>query len=442
MTISDGTIDRIEAALKELAVEVNRTSASTRNGWVFFLALQAYFFVALAGITHRDLLLDTPISLPLLQVPIGLKEFFLFGPIILVLVHMGILLQHVMLARQARELHSRLSSFEGKSFFRTHRIRIHLHSYFFTQLIAGGRRSAFFAFFLSLMTWLSLGILPVVLLLDFQTTFLPYHDLQVTWTQRAYLIADIVILTIFAMFLRHPALGFVAGFGRTILERPISFLISFVLGIGAMFFSLSIATVPDEQLDRAMTAVWPAAIPDDREEAGPPRQAFRLTALLFDGGIDTLSGRPASMFGRNLVVTDTDLVKDGAFDEGETSINLRLRDLRYGTFDRSDMHQADLTGANLTRASLREVNLVEVRAAQAIFRSADLHGVQLIPFTSIGRPVSAIDLRGADLRGANLAGANLQGARLDGALLEGTNLQGASLEPAMQEEAARQGAKF
>jgi hypothetical protein len=181
MTISDGTIDRIEAALKELAVEVNRTSASTRNGWVFFLALQAYFFVALAGITHRDLLLDTPISLPLLQVPIGLKEFFLFGPIILVLVHMGILLQHVMLARQARELHSRLSSFEGKSFFRTHRIRIHLHSYFFTQLIAGGQRSAFFAFFLSLMTWLSLGILPVVLLLDFQTTFLPYHDLQVTW---------------------------------------------------------------------------------------------------------------------------------------------------------------------------------------------------------------------------------------------------------------------
>jgi hypothetical protein len=442
MTYSDGTIDRIEATFKELAEEVNRTSSSTRNGWVFFLALQAYFFVALAGITHRDLLLDTPISLPLLQVRIGLKEFFLFGPIILVLVHMGILLQHVMLARQARELHSRLSSFEGKSFFRTHRIRIHLHSYFFTQLIAGGQRSAFFAFFLSLMTWLSLGILPVVLLLDFQTTFLPYHDLQVTWAQRAYLIADIVILTIFAMFMRHPALGFVAGFGRTILERPISFLISFVLGIGAMFFSMSIATVPDEQLDRAMTAVWPAAIPDDREEAGPPRQAFRLTALLFDGGIDTLSGRPASMFGRNLVVTDTDLVKDGAFDEGETSINLRLRDLRYGTFDRSDMHQADLTGANLTRASLREVNLVEVRAAQAIFRGADLRGAQLFPFTSIGRPVSAIDLRGADLRGANLAGANLQGARLDGTLLEGTNLQGASLEPAMQEEAARQGAKF
>ncbi len=442
MTYSDPTVDRIEASFKELADDVNRTSASTRNGWLVFLAIQAYFFIALAGLRHRDLLLDTPVPLPLLQVQIDLKGFFLFGPVLFVLIHMGVLLQHVMLARQVRELHDRISSFEGKNLFRHHRIRFHLHAYSFTQLIAGGQRSAFFAFFLSLLNWLSLGILPVVLLLGFQITFLPYHDLQVTWAHRAYLIADIIILTIFAVFMRYPTLSFVAGFGRTIIQRPFSFLISLVLSAGALFFSLSIATIPEERMDRAMTAFWPVDVPTNREQAGAPRRAFVLTALLFDGGVDMLSGRPASPFGRNLVVTDADLIQDSAVGVGDTSVNLRLRDLRYGTFDRSDLHQADLTGAVLTGASLRQTNLIAVKAEQAVFFGADLFRARFVPDTSIGPLVTAVNLRGADLRNANLAETNLQTATLYDALFEGAVLTGTQMDAEMIAEAKRQGARF
>jgi hypothetical protein len=442
MVYSDPTVDRIEASFKDLADDVNKTSASTRNGWVFFLALQAYFFIALAGITHRDLLLDTPIPLPLLQVPIALQGFFLFGPVILVLIHMGILLQHVMLARQAREFHNRVANFEGRGLFRNHGVRVHLHPYVFTQLIAGPQRSAFFAFFLALLSWLSLGILPVILLLDFQTTFLPYHDLRVIWAQRGFLILDIVMLTVFAVFIRYPALKFTAGFGRTIVERPVSVLISLFLAGGAMFFSLSVATIPGERMDRAMSSVWPVDIADARKDRGQTRQAFWLTALLFEGAVDQLSGQPASTFGRNLVVTDADLVKDKAFDEGETSLNLRLRDLRYGIFDRTDLHQADFTGANLTQASLRETNLVEVKAEKANLRGADLWRAQMFPSTSPGRPVTGIILRDADLRGANLSQANLQGAILEGALLEGADFRGAKMDAEAAAEANRQGGKF
>jgi Pentapeptide repeats (8 copies) len=442
MVYSDPTVDRIEASFKSLADDVNRTSASTRNGWVFFLALQAYFFIALAGITHRDLLLDTAIPLPLLQVPIGLQGFFLFGPFILVLVHMGILLQHVMLARQARELHNRVASFEGRGLFRNHGVRTHVHPYVFTQLIAGPQRSGFFAFFLLLLTWLSLGILPIVLLLDFQVTFLPYHDLHVTWTQRAALILDILMLAVFAVFMRYPALTFTAGFGRTIVERPVSVVISLILAGGAMFFALSVATIPGERMDRAMASIWPTDIADAHKDRGQARQAFWLTALLFEGAVDPLSGRPTSLFGRNLVVTDVDLVKDNAFDEGETSINLRMRDLRYGVFDRTDLHQADFTGANLTQASLREANLVEAKAEKAMFRGADLWRVQALPSTSTARPVTGIDLREADLRGASLVQANLQGALLDGALLEGADFRGAQMDPQAAAEAKKQGANF
>ena len=405
-------------------------------------ALQAYFLIALAGLTHRELLLGTPIPLPLLQVQIGLKSFFVFAPVLFVLVHVGILLQHVMLARQVRDLHTRVANFEGQSLLRTHRIRNHLHSYSFTQLIAGGQRSSFFAFFLSLLNWITLGVLPIIVLLDFQTTFLPYHDLQVSWAHRAYLAADILLLVIFTVFMRHPTVGFVRGFGRTMIERPVGFLFSFVLCVAAVLFSFCVATIPDERMDRIMTALLPVAIANYRQENVSPRQAFLPTALLFDGGVDTLSGRPVSFFGRNLVVTDADLVKDSAFDDGETSVNLRLRDLRFGIFDRSDLHQADLTGANLTRASLREVNLVAAKAERSVFQGADLLHAQFVPPASKDSPVVGIDLRDADLRGANLVQTNLQGATLDGTLLEGANLRGARMDTEDVTEAKRQGAKF
>lgn len=442
MTYGNPTIDRIEASFKELTQDVNHTSAATRNGWVFFLALQAYFFVALAGVSHEDLLLNTPLALPLLQVAISLKGFFVFGPVILVLIHVGILLQHVMLARQARELHERITQFEGTGLFRTHRTRVHLHAYFFTQLIAGARRSRFFALFLTLMTWLSLGILPVLLLLDFQITFLPYHDLNITWAHRAYLIVDLLMLMIFAAFMRYPAAGFVVGFGRTITERPFSFLLSMGLGVAALFFSLSVATIPDERMDRTMTSLMPAPVSPLSPDVRPARQAFALTAWLFEGGVDLLSGSPVGMFGRNLVVTDAALVKNRALAPEETSINLRRRDLRYATFDRSDLHQADLTGADLTQASLREVNLIEARANKAIFRGADLWRAQFIPSAGTGRPANPMLLRGADLRGANLAQANLMGADMESALFEGADLSGAQMDTEDAAEALRQGAKF
>ena len=442
MSYPDQTIDKIQSAFKELADDVNVTSASARTGWIFFLAIQAYFFIALAGLTHRDLLLDTPVSLPLLQVEIGLRGFFLFVPFIFVLIHMGILLQHVMLARQARELHRNVTNFEGASLFRTHRVRFHLHSYFFTQLIAGPQRSPFFSLFLSLLTWLSFGIFPIALLLVFQSAFLPYHDLTVTWAHRIAVTLDILILTIFAVFMRHPGLGFVSGFGRTIVERPLSFLVSLLLGAGALLFSFSVATIPDERMDRVMTSIWPETIESRAVDGLAPRQAFLPTARLFEAGVDMLSGKPSGLFGRNLIVTDQDMVRDSETDPGATSVNLRKRDLRYGVFDRSDLRQADLTAAVLTGASLRETILHEVKAEQAFMIGADLSSARFVPQASGGRAYNPVSLSGADLRGANLSGTMLIGVNLQNARLEGAIMTGAQLDAGQREEAERQGAKF
>lgn len=445
MALSDPTAERIESGFRELVQEVNATSTVTRAGWLFFLALLAYFFLALAGIDHRHLLLDAPVTLPVLGVQVSLTRFFLFGPLVPLLVHIGVLIQHVHLARQCREVHRRVTIFEGTSLFRAHRLRMHLSSYFFTQLIAGPPRAGLFAFFLALTGWLTLGLLPVLLLLDFQTSFLPFHDLQVTWLHRIYVVADIVLLTIFAIYMRYPASSFVAGFGSTIVERPFSVLAGIILLVGAMFFSLSVATIPDERMDRVMTGVWPAPVPYEDGELSEPRQAFLPTAFLFERGVDPLSGRPLGFFARNLILTDADLRRQGIAAAGsrETGLNLRRRDLRFAVLDRSDLREADLTGALLSGASLREVDLTGARAEKAVLRGADLWRAKFAaPAGEGGTAVPGIGLRGADLRGANLAEANLQGADVEGAQFEGADLRTAQMDADDAAEAARQGAKF
>lgn len=438
---AEAVIEKAETSFKDLIQDLNRTSAVTRNSWIFFMALQAYFFIGLAGVTHRDLLLNTPVTLPLLHVEISLRSFFVFGPVILVLIHLGVLLQHVMLARQARETHSRIARFEGRGLFREHYTRLHVHSYFYTQMLAGPKRSKFFAFFLGLMTWLTLAILPAILLLNFQVTFLPYHDVGVTMAHRFYLVIDIVVLTLFSVFMHYPVLPFVSGFGRMIVDGPFRFLVSLMLCTGALFLSISIATIPDETMDRFMTSIWSSPVPTHETDQLEPRFAFWPTAYLFEGRVDLLSGRTTSLFARNLVVTDADLVPDNGLAPDDVSISLRRRDLRYGTFDRSDWHQADLTGAVLTRASLREINLVEATAEKAIFRGADLWQAKLFPALPDGRAISGVDLRDADLREANLVQANMNGANLQGAQLQGADLQGTSLQSAQLSRANFEGAK-
>jgi hypothetical protein len=408
-----------------------------------FLALSAYLLVRLGGITHQDLLLNNPVKLPILDVSISLKSFFYFGPMGLLILHFGLLMQHAMLARKLREFHDRVTRFEGASLYRMHRTRIQLHSYFITQLIAGPYSSSSFMLMLRFLKWGTFIILPLLVFLSFQITFLPLHDLGATWAHRFYLIVDIVIMAVFGVFKHYPERSFVAGFGSSIAASPLKFLGRLAGVVVLVVISLSIATIPDERMDVVMTSIWRSAIPQNKGDVRHPRYAFALTVLLFEGRVDTITGRPDSLFARNLVVTDTDLVPDSEAASGERTLNLRRRDLRYGVFDRSDLHMADMTGAFASGASFRETNLRGVKAELADLSFADMWRAQIGvtgKLAKVTADLQHINLSHAFLREANLAGVDLQGALLDntdmreaevgsvhweGALMRETDLTGA-----------------
>ena len=91
---------------------VNRSSETAHTAWLIFLAIMAYLMVAVAGVTHKDLLLETPVALPILQVSIQQALFFEFAPILLVLFHLGVVSQLVLLARKTLEFDYAVRSLE------------------------------------------------------------------------------------------------------------------------------------------------------------------------------------------------------------------------------------------------------------------------------------------------------------------------------------------
>ena len=411
---------------------VNRSSDTSHTAWLIFIGIMAYLMVAVAGVTHKDLLLETAVTLPILQVNIQLTQFFRFAPVLLVLFHLGLISQLVLLARKTLEFDMAVRALEVSD-RRTHPLRLELHNFFFVQAIAGSHRSAIMGAFLHGMSWLTLVVLPVVLLLYIQISFLPYHDVAITWTHRIALGFDVLMLVLIGIFLTRAETSFFKAFWRTTLQHPMSFLVTTGVLAAVSFFSFFIATVPDEDLDRLTRTFLPTAKPEP--EGRRQHYVMGFTVPYVAGRADgTLWG----IFHRNLSVTDQDLVTErGRVRADEPSISLRGRDLRYARLDRTDLNRVDLTGAALDGASFVGADLSNAR-----LQCADVSELILSEDRQLARCTSARNanftraelgsahMAGIDLRGAVLEEANLEAAEMPYALLAAANFSGARLEKA------------
>ena len=419
---------------------VNSSSDTAHTGWLLFLAVMTYLVIAVAGVTHEALLLETPVQLPILQVKIQLKQFFQFAPIVLVLFHLGILAQLVLLARKTLEFDHAIRLLETSA-RRSHPLRLELHNFFFVQAIAGPQRSVVMSGFLNVMSWLTIVILPVILLLYMQVAFLPYHDVTTTWINRIALLSDIVLVLLIGVFLMRPEPSFFQALWRSTAAHPVgSIATTAVLGLVA-YLSLFAATVPGESLDRFSRHLLWGMEADGGKRAQQVGFVLPFLSARSDG---TLFG----IFRRNIVVTDSDLIEENKAEGGDRRLKLRGRDLRYARLDRTDLRGADLTGAALDGASLVGVNLEDAwlncaemdrlllnddRAAAscASAQNADLSHAQLA-----NAHLSGIDLRDAKLDEAQLEGADVSNATLTGASFSSAHLEKADLTGGVQAQGA------
>jgi uncharacterized protein YjbI with pentapeptide repeats len=421
---------------------VNRSSDTANTAWLLFIGLMAYLLITVAGVTHKDLLLNTAITLPVLQVNIELTRFFLFAPIVLVLLHLGVIGQLVLLARKTLEFASSIRMLEISD-QRTHPLRLELDNFFFVQAMAGPERSRIVSIFLHGMSWLTLVLLPLAMLLYIQIVFLPYHDINLTWMHRIAVLADIALLLFIGVFLTRPEISLFGAFWRTSLHHPLGLLLTAALLVTVACFSLFVITIPGETVDRL--AVTSATERSAIERGGRYVFGYAMPAVS-TGDNDAVLG----LFHRNIQVVDQDLVVDKNVTPGEPTLNLRNRDLRFARLDRTDLHQADMTGANLDGASLVGADLRGV-----LMQCGSLDDLLLTDDRRVARCTSAraanfykarmdeAKMAGVDLRGARMEEAQLGGADLSHGLMIGTDFSSAQLERAnMSGGAQLQGANF
>jgi uncharacterized protein YjbI with pentapeptide repeats len=301
------------------------------------------------------------------------------------------------------------------------------------------------------MAWITLVETPLIILLQGQVMFLPYHREWIVWLQRVIVLIDLTVIWHFWIQ--------VSSDNDPVLARARS-KVWMCLGGGislcVVIFSTYLATFPGEWLGEHLpelrfvpTRWWP--------HWSKKGDWTSLENLLFRGNndeaserprSDDASERPRSMFLNRLVLIDQNFVDPNKLGQFDVSHSFRGRDLREAILIRADLRKADFSGAILNGARLDGAKLQNalfgcvipahfLRAAKrcvqlqdASFDYADLEGATL----------RAAELQGASFNFAHLRGASLDDSELQGALFWGADLQGASLERAQLQGAFLGGA--
>jgi uncharacterized protein YjbI with pentapeptide repeats len=430
--------------VEQLLRAANDAAAHARTIWVTFLLFATYLAITVGSTTHVDLLLENPVTLPLLDVQLDLIIFYWVAPLFLLLYHLYTLVAHYILASKLRAFNTVLAAERMASADRE-RLRQRVHAYLAAQSLAGPGHARLPAFAINFTVWVTLVVGPLVLLLAFQIRFLPYHHEYMTWAHRAFLLVDLALAWIFWPLIRasRPRLRrLLPTFDLQHTPRAIG---SIALSAMLMFFSLGVATFPGEPVER-----WLARPALSIEVQGRP--VFWPTAALFDGDVNPITWAPDTWFSRNLFAINADLAE----------LQLRGRDLSYAvfsgfTFGEADFSYAKLQGVTLRGAQLQGAAFEAAHLVGAMLQDAQLEGARLgCPY--FGAPpqqctqlqgarldrarLQGARLNGADARDASFRDAQLQGAVLDTAVLYGADLVRAHLESAGLSHASLQGANL
>lgn len=383
---------------------VNEASSRTTALWVSFMTFAAYLIVAAGSVNHLALFQETAIRLPVLAAELPLVAFFAIAPFFLLLFHFYLFLNLVTLSRRIstynRVLTEDVSGDEDQNL-----LRARLDTFMVVQLLCRPpkERDGLGAWLLSFVVWITLVGVPILLLLQFQLTFLPYHDNVVTWIHRLLIIADLMLIWFF----------WFAIYNGGELHFPSLKRHWAALGCSAAVTLVSVVVVsyPGERLGQIVNVRLPMVC---QEKSVP------LSDCFLHGPVNMVTGRPQRYFFNVLVLTGQTLTDVKKADAGHETSSLRGRDLAGAILIRSDIRFMDFTGTNLDGARLDAA-----LASGASFGCADTGAPP--PKNPDWPDHGCSSLRGASLYGANLSGAKFLGARMEGSVLIDANLSGAQL---------------
>ncbi len=426
--------DRAKEALQlaEKALQAaNEAGSTVRNLYITFLLLGVYIGIIIASTTDRQLLLISPVTLPLLNVQLPILGFYIVAPWLFLLLHFDLLLQLYLLSDKLRVFARDCDGLPAEA---AESLRKRLINFPAVQMLAGLQYDRFIQWLLALVVWITVLILPLGLLLWAQIRFLPYHSEYITWWQHAAVLLDSLMLLFFwprlvsgqgAFWRWHQCLMFWRQWQEA-GKRGMGFALGAVVVI-TLTLSLLVATFSEPALfhgfsldlgEQILTANELSAevIHDLRKGTAQQReQALQKVQGLNLQGRDL---RHANLI--NSILPEADLRK----------AQLQGADLNLAQLQGANLKGAQLQGADLWGTQLQGADLSFVQLQGANLREAQLQGADLYLAQLQGANLREAQLQGADLFSAQLQGANLFSAQLRGANLKGAQLQGADLRGA------------
>lgn len=417
--------------LAKLEAAVNATSQRAVAQWVAFLSLWAYLFFTTLSVTDRDLILLTPVKLPLIGVELGLQAFFWVGPPLFWVFHLYLTRKVVVLAADIAFYRDQISRQIHRPNARVPLLQ-RLDAFFLTRWLGYPEQGNGLRLLDGIIAAVTCAVLPLVLMMTFQIRFLVFHDVEATWWHRGWALADLlIVLFLTAKALKtHAPMGEIFSITRTVsyaLGLALKRVAVFPIAAGYMVTALFVATVPDEAMSRLV----------------PISSVESFINLK-----------------RNLNPKDTDFVDDAKIELLQYTVNLSNRDLRFAKLDEADLRKANLENTNLYGASLKKAKLQYANLGKSNIEKADLSfsyvNNSILPNETIkkailhntdvsGQDFSEFDLNGVNLsrsiaRGTNFHGALLNGADLSESQMQGANLAYAELKGASLFSAQLQGA--
>jgi hypothetical protein len=316
------------------------------------------------------------------------------------------------------------------------KLRRLLPSNIFVQILAGPPelRTGIFGSMLKLIARTTLVAFPVLVLLLLQIQFLPFHDVTITWAQRAALFLDILFLWL----LRPPIFAYVSNESSDrswFFSRPLwGFGLAGAMSIAAIWLSIIVATTSGEWQERWQKTVRVAwHRPRCQICAVEKFEVLSTHDFLFAGEVDKTTRRRKSLFSNTLVLPGFNLYEALKIDDPKKLawkkhlFDFRARHLEQAVLDGADLTKADLYGAQLRGASLFAVQLQGALLDGAELQGASLDGAELLGASLFLANLQGASLIRAQLQGASLLEARLQGASLYGAVVNATDFSEAFL---------------
>ena len=178
---------------KDAIDSINNASAITRTLFISLMSVSAYLAVVIASTNDLDLLLYTPVKLPILGVEIDLKSFYTWTPWMYLIIHAYTLLNLSLLTEKLDyfDLCCTRLDYEQRLHLRK---QLHIHS--FTQYI-GAANEGIVKPTLSLLNWFTMTTLPLGILLFLLFDFLPAQEISILRGQRWAIVIDALLCCVF-----------------------------------------------------------------------------------------------------------------------------------------------------------------------------------------------------------------------------------------------------